>query len=117
MGFKRKYKKLETEVSDSETYYDDDFTRLTLYLKDDRFVNFELPKAIEVKKEDKILFHNCKIKMVNAWYIDNNSYSLLEIFSKGVELPYFTLKGSEANRLERLAAKRFAAEEAQKRNT
>lgn len=114
MSFKRKYKKLETEVSDSETYYNDDFTRVTLYLKDDRYVNFELPKAVRVKEGDKILFHNCKIKIGQSWYIDNKSYSLLELFSKGVGLPYFILKGSEANRLERLAAKRFAAERANK---
>jgi len=111
MGFKTRYKKLETEVDSSETYSEDDFTRMKLYLEDDRFVHFELPKAVEVKKGDKALFYDCEIKMGNCWYIDNKSYSLLEIFSKGNEnTSYFTLKGSEANRLENLAAKRFEAE-------
>ena len=111
MGFKTRFKKLETTVSESETYPEDDFTSAILYLKDDRYVNFELPKAVEIKQGDRILFHDCKIEKGNqCWYINNKGYSLLEIFSRGEKSSYFKLKGSEAYCLERLAAKRFAAE-------
>jgi len=110
MGFKTEYKILETRVDDFETYYDDDFTRMILFLKDDRYVHFELPKYVEVNKGDKLLFYNCKLKLGGHWYMDNKSYELLEIFSKDAKDSYFKLKGSEAIRLERSAARRFAAE-------
>ena len=103
MGFKRKYKLLETRVDTSETY--DDFTRAVLRLQDDRYVHFELSIAFKLKTGDRVVFHNCRIKMVKQRYIDNKSYSSLEIYAGNSEEASLKLEGREANRLERLAAK------------
>jgi hypothetical protein len=56
----------------SETY--EDFTRARLYGNVSWTVNFELPLALRLDRDDLFVFTDCTIKHHTCDYINNRSY-------------------------------------------